>query len=239
MFSLQDEVLRSCSVTNNTIGGMTSVNTNNIGAGGIRSAQFGGNSQILNDIVNSDEFINIINTFTSVTNTNFTLADVAEYIVMFQKSTILLNIMNTFGAESPALTCLRAFIQSKEPLIDRMFIPRFIALCNVKISLTSSRYTSVNSIVANVTCQRTVPSKQLSVSSAKTMVEALKRDMRNMETYTVVQNPLRVPVKIKFNQELMDQLVNADVDFSRAIEEGNRRHNIEITSYNKRKTTVD
>lgn len=227
MFSLQDELMRGV------------VGSGNNTVNGVRSSQVNGNSQILNDAVNNDEFINIINAFTNITNTNFTIIDVAEYITMFQKSTILLNIMNTFGAETSALTCLRAFIQSKEPAIDRMFIPRFVALCNVKISLTPSRYTSVNSIVANITCQRTVPSKQLSVSSAKTMVEALKRDMRNMETYTVVQNPLRVPVKIKFNQELMDQLVNANVDFSRAIEEGNRRHNIEMTSYNKLKNAID
>lgn len=237
MFSLQDELMRG--IASN--GGNNGVSGNGvaINGNGVRSNQFTGNSQILNDAVNSDEFINIINAFTNITNTNFTMVDVAEYITMFQKSTILLNIMNTFGAETSALTCLRAFIQSKEPLIDRMFIPRFVALCNVKISLTPSRYTSVNSIVANVTCQRTVPSKQLSVSSAKTMVEALKRDMHNMETYTVIQNPLRVPVKIKFNQELMDQLVNANVDFSRAIEEGNRRHNIEMSSYNKRKNAIE
>lgn len=227
MFSLRDELIRGSGASN----GVAALNA--------RSSQVNGNSQILNDTINSDEFINILNAFTNTTNTNFTLVDVAEYITMFQKSTILSNIMDTFGAESSALTCLRAFVQSKEPTIDRMFVPRFLALCNVKISLTPTRYTSVNSIVANVTCKRTVPSKQLSVSSAKSMVDALKRDMKNMETYTVVQNSLRIPVKIKFNQDLMDQLVNANVDFSRAVEEGNRRHNIEVASYNKRKTTTE
>ena len=228
MFSLRDGLISSNTTSNISM------------SSGARSfQQLTGNSQILNDTLNSDEFINIINAFTNITNTTFTLVDVAEYITMFQKSTILSNIMDTFGVESSALTCLRAFVQSKEPMIDRMFVPRFLALCNVKISLTPTRYTSVNSIVATVTCKRTIPSKQLSISSAKTLVDALKRDMQNMETYTVIQNPLRVPVKIKFNQELMDQLVNAHVDLSRAIEEGNRRHNIEVVPYNKRKTTAE
>jgi len=67
------------------------------------------------------------------------------------------------------------------------------------------------------------------------MVENLNSDMKNMTNYRVEQTVARVPIKIKFTSELMNQLANAQVDLFKTIKEGNRRHNIEISEYIKNK----
>lgn len=189
----------------------------------------------------SDKLTNTIHNFCRVTNNSkFTISSVAEYIVEFKKSPILGSILmdNQLcggSTNNSTLAVLRAFVNSRERNIPSVFLPRLLALANATVVMSPTRLTSVNSVVATVSCKNTKPSRTLSRLSAEAMTVNLQRDMSNHLTYTVNQDLSRVPVRIKFTSELKNQLVNAQIDLFQAIAEGNRRHNIEPSKYLKTK----
>lgn len=188
------------------------------------------------DLLYKPHFETYILEFCKITTTpEFRLCDISSLVEMLKESNIV-SVLMCDPRNSDAITCVKNYLDTK-PYLPQSFLTRLIALSNTKIRLTSARLgtPSADSYVAKVIPGNTQPMTKFTEMTVLTMSEALSQDFEhNRKVYSLKNGGTRnVPnaVKIKFTPTLMTQLVRAQVDLYRTIEEGNRRNYIQISPY--------
>lgn len=73
--------------------------------------------------------------------------------------------------------------------------------------------------------------KMLTRVSADKMESQLMTDMHTMRTYTVEPSPAIIPIKFRVEDNILDLIANAQLDYCNTVIEGNRRHNLEVSPY--------
>lgn len=189
-----------------------------------------------NDALYTPEFENVIRNFCDLTSqSNISLVDLADFVHAFKKSNILSILLKkkvNSNISNPALTCLRNFAESYERNISMQFVSHFLSVAGIRVNLAPSNNGAVNSGLAQITYNNTTPLKVLTRASAETMETHLANDMKEAAcVYTVQQIPACVTVKFNVDNNVLDLLANAQLDYCNTVIEGSRRHNIEVAPY--------
>lgn len=188
------------------------------------------------DLLYRPHYESYILEFCKITNApEFYLRDISSLVELLKESNIV-SVLMCEPRNTDAITCVKNYLDSK-PQLPQSFLTRLLALSNTKIRLTPARFgaSSPDSYVAKVIPGNTQPMTKMTEMTVRTMSEALSRDIQyNRKVYSLTNGGVRnVPnaVKIKFTPTLMSQLVRAQVDLYRTIEEANRRNYIKISPY--------
>lgn len=192
-----------------------------------------GNGSISDDPLYTEEFRVYIEEFCRITNNEVTIKQIASFIEIFHHSPIL-NILQTEPQNVDALSCLKNYIASN-PTLPSIFPSRYIAITNCRIRVAPPRFGSshADACVATVIPGATRPPTMMINLTADSMREALRIDTERSEVYQCTPATVPSKVKIRFNQSLMNQLVNAQVDLYKTIVEGNRQNGKNVDSYVK------
>lgn len=192
------------------------------------------------DLLYRQHYETYITEFCKITSApEFYVRTVSALIELLKESNIV-SVLMCEPRNSDAITCVKSFLDSR-PHLPQSFLTRLLALSNTKIRLTPARFSSssTDSYVAKVIPGNTQPMSKMTEMTARTMMGALERDMQyNRKVYSLT-NARNVPnaVKIKFTPALMSQLVRAQVDLYRTIEEANRRNSVAISPYIQSRVT--
>lgn len=190
-----------------------------------------------NDPLYTPEFTEVIRQFCDLTvQPNISLVDLSEFIHKFKKSTILSTLLKRHAVNNVSdqtLTCLKSYLESEAGIrnIPSQFLSHFLSIAGITINIAPSTFSSINSSLAQVTYNNTIPMKMLTKASADAMESQLIQDMHTMRTYTVEQNQSIIPIKFKVEDNILDLIANAQLDYCNTVIEGNRRHNIEVSPY--------
>lgn len=188
------------------------------------------------DLLYKPHYENYITEFCKITTApEFYLRNVSGLIELLKESNIV-SVLMCEPRNTDAIVCVKNYLDAK-PHLPQSFLTRLLALSNTKIRLTPARFSasSIDSYVAKVIPGNTQPMTRMTEMTVRTMSESLSRDIEyNRKVYSLTNGGARnVPnaVKIKFTSTLMSQLVRAQVDLYRTIEEANRRNYIKISPY--------
>lgn len=195
-----------------------------------------GDSAADDDVLYKPHYESYIIEFCKITTApEFHLRDISGLIEVLKESNIV-SVLMCEPRNTDAIVCVKNYLDTR-PHLPQSFLTRLLALSNTKIRLTPARFSasSVDSYVAKVMPGSAQPTTKMTEMTVRTMSEALSRDIEyNRKVYSLTNAGVRnVPnaVKIKFTSALMSQLVRAQVDLYRTIEEANRRNYVQISPY--------
>lgn len=187
----------------------------------------------VDDPLYTARFQTYITEFVKATKGDVYIKDLSQLIENLRQSSII-NVLLTDPSNRDAITCVMAFLQ-KRPTLPQVFLTRLVAVASVKIRVApaSIGMSQAESCVATVIPANVRPPTMITNITTQTMTDLLKEDTRNATPYQCNPNNVPAMYKIKMNQSLLDQIVNAQLDYYNILMEGHRQNGMCVDSYIK------
>nr|AHW98285.1 GrBNV_gp75-like protein [Nilaparvata lugens endogenous nudivirus] len=185
------------------------------------------------DALYSEEFETLIHEFCKATSNEVHIREISQFIELFKQS-VYLNVLISDPRNSDAIACVTNFLHSR-PTLPPVFLSRLIAVASCKIRIAPARFGSsmADSCVATIIPGNVRPPSVMTNITSQTIKELLEADTQKAAPYQANSNNIPSMYKIKMNSTLMDQIVNAQIDYYKIVEEGHRQNGMSVDSYVK------
>lgn len=130
-----------------------------------------------------------------------------------------------------AKVCVRNYISSK-PHLPQDFLPKFLAIVSLKISLTPSNFGFIHqSYNAKVIANNLMPTHKITNLTISSKQDQLRYDAKNATPYVRTNRLPPQVLRLKFTDDLLPRCINAIGDLNQTIIEGNRANGREVGSF--------
>lgn len=194
------------------------------------------NSDVVTDVLYTPQFQDYIIKFCNLTSQEVSVATLAPIIELLRQSHIL-SMLLANPQHGNANVCLQRYVDSN-PYIPKQFIPKFISLANVKVSLIPSGVNYISrSYTAKVINNNVPPLTDVVNFTIKTRQDQLRTEGKNLMICKSTEFPITQTVKLPLTNDLLTQCINTIGDLNQTIHEGNRMNGYKVDEFIKSNLT--